>query len=122
MNNIKIKFDNGGTDVIVSLKGLLGEHKDLTRLKNPRLSLGMKDADGKYLYDGDDVRIKIGDKWEDGIIKFSSTDLCKGTKSTDLLKGCSETFGLASFVVWQPEENTAIMLASFDKKDITKSY
>ena len=46
MNNIKIKFDNGGTDVIVSLKGLLGEHKDLTRLKNPRLSLGMKDADG----------------------------------------------------------------------------
>ena len=127
---MKFKFDYNKKSFVLTMKQLLAKHDDLTRLKNPRIFLGMKDSRDEDLYSGDTVRVKIQqekyehrtlvqkEKWEIGTIVFMSSDLCPGVSSEDLIYRNYETFGLASWAV--KFQDSLIALDGFNKKDILK--
>lgn len=112
------------------MKQLLEKHDNLTRLKNPKIFLGMQDSRDKDLYSEDKVRVKIQqekyergtliqkEKWEIGTLVFMSTDLRPGISKKDLGPRSYETFGLATWTV--KLHNSRIALSGFNKKDITK--
>ena len=110
---MKFKFDHKGKDYILTMDQLLAKHDNLSRLKNPRLFLGLQDSHKKDLYAGDKVHVRVQEekverrvivqkeKWDSGTIEFMSTDLTKGSTKKDLMvdKYSFVSFGLASYVV-----------------------
>ena len=129
---MKFKFDHKGKEYILTMDQLLKKHENLSRLENPRLFLGLQDANKKDLYAGDKVHARVqeeefrnrmkvqSEKWDDGRIEFMSTDLKKGVTEKDLVGGRHSyvSFGLASFII--KFKDYSIPLSGFKIKGIIK--
>lgn len=129
---MKFKFDHNGKNYILTIDQLLEKHDDLSRLKNPKIFLGMQDAYKKDLYAGDRVRVKTeeqkyergtkisSNKWEVGVIEFMESDLKEGFTEKDLMKDKFSfvSFGLASYVV--RFDGYCVPLSGFKNKNIIK--